>query len=166
MGGDFFSKRERQLVKPPIDKPQLLYCNFSVTTHPDRIIAKNMLESLPFATMRHMGTFMDYPMSRVCFFEELWAHKYAACPRGNAVDTFRFWDTLVGGSVPIVVVEHLCDDFYNLPLVKLPNVESYASLSIGWLEREYTHLLDCTFNFDMLTSGYWEHIVASSHLGA
>jgi hypothetical protein len=46
--------------------------------------------------------------------------KFIACPRGNGIDTHRFWEALYRGSIPIVEVS---DWSQNLKPLNLPFVE-------------------------------------------
>lgn len=43
-----------------------------------------------------------YPWNLNEFYDRLWTHKYTACPRGNAIDTYRKYEALHSGSIPVV----------------------------------------------------------------
>jgi len=156
MGGDFRSIESRKKIVPKPTRNRLLYCNFSIDTHRERRIAASILKKLPFTTIRHMGSFSKYPISKERFFDELWSHKFSACPRGYGLDTFRFWDSLSGGTIPIVPIDHLCEDFYDLPVLKIKNVNEYGNLTECFLKRKYEDMLNTTYNFDKLTARYWK----------
>jgi hypothetical protein len=51
------------------------------------------------------------------FFEELRASEYSLCPRGNGIDTHRFWESLYTGTIPIVEHCRLNDFFQGLPFI-------------------------------------------------
>jgi hypothetical protein len=49
--------------------------------------------------------------------------KFIACPRGNGIDTHRFWESLYRGSIPIVKVSDWSQNLkqLNLPFVEIDN---------------------------------------------
>lgn len=57
-------------------------------------------------------------------------HRFVICPRGNGIDTHRFWETLYRGSVPIVLRDPWSQSLkiHNLPMVE---VEEFSEDSIG-----------------------------------
>lgn len=54
-------------------------------------------------------------------------YSYIACPRGNGLDTHRFWEALYRASIPIVIKSKWSQNFSNLgvPMIEL---ESWADL--------------------------------------
>ena len=115
MGSDFrsissfckadFNNNERDI---------LCYCNFSLDTHDDRRVVYNLIKNKSFITIENMRTFLNYAISRDDFFLQLGRAKFTICPRGNALDTFRFYDSLYAGSIPIVIRQefHNSDFFF------------------------------------------------------
>lgn len=59
-------------------------------------------------------------------------HKYVLCPRGNGLDTHRFWEALYRGAIPIVERSNWSQSLkmHDIPFVE---VESFDSIQI--LER-------------------------------
>jgi DNA-dependent RNA polymerase auxiliary subunit epsilon len=60
------------------------------------------------------------------YLEELSKHYFALCPRGNGVDTHRFWESLYLGVIPVVIKESETDVFYE----SLKNKVPFVSISI------------------------------------
>jgi hypothetical protein len=120
----------------------LCYCNYSLNTHPDRKYIYNILKNKKFITIENMGTFLNYSISRDEFFTKLGRSKFTICPRGNAIDTFRFYDSIYSGSIPIVVKTHFhnLDIFNNVPILFLETIEDYNNLTEIYLEAKYTEL--------------------------
>ena len=54
------------------------------------------------------------------------SQKLVACPRGNGMDTHRFWETLYRGSVPVVLETHWSCNFKKLgvPVVSIKDWDS------------------------------------------
>ena len=57
------------------------------------------------------------------FAQEMNEYKFVACPRGNGIDTHRFWETLYRGSVPIVIANKWSNSlkYLDLPLIEVSN---------------------------------------------
>jgi len=63
------------------------------------------------------------PLSPKRFAQEMNEYKFVACPRGNGIDTHRFWETLYRGSVPIVIASKWSNSlkYLDLPLIEVSN---------------------------------------------
>jgi hypothetical protein len=50
-------------------------------------------------------------------------YRYIACPRGNGVDTHRFWETLYRGSLPVVIEDVWSLNMHSLgvPMIRTPS---------------------------------------------
>jgi len=143
MGSDFRSISSFPYANMLNEKrPILCYCNFSLNTHSDRRDIFQYLKPKPFITFENMGNFMQYSISRDTFFKRLTNSKFTICPRGNALDTFRFFDVLYAGSIPIIVKESFHNDprFNNLPILFLNKKEDYLQLSRRFLLNKYAEL--------------------------
>lgn len=77
-------------------KDKILVGPFSMT-HPERReLLKLEKEDGPWDLLQGRLRLTDY--SKISS-----QYKYVACPRGNGLDTHRFWETLYRGSIPIVL---------------------------------------------------------------
>lgn len=156
MGRDF---RNRQLLAdfpPANDKEILCYCNFSIDTHPQREKLYENIKDKPFLTVDHMGEFLSYSISRREFLRKLRLSKFCVCPRGNAIDTFRLWDCLYLGTIPIVVREaKFHDDLQDLPILFLDDYSQFADLSAEYLEQVYDTFLETQYNYSKLSISHW-----------
>jgi hypothetical protein len=56
---------------------------------------------------------------------------FIACPRGNGIDTHRFWETLYRGSIPVVLESAWSRNLvaYGLPLIELQDWRELPSVS-------------------------------------
>jgi hypothetical protein len=63
------------------------------------------------------------PLSPKRFAHEMNGYKFVACPRGNGIDTHRFWEALYRGSVPIVIASKWSNSlkYLDLPLIEVSN---------------------------------------------
>lgn len=156
MGRDFRSKHLFPDMMPTTTKTLLCYCNFSTSTHLIRQQLYDQIKKMDFIEFDHMGGFMNYTLSREQFFEKLAASKFSICPRGNAYDTFRMWDSLYVGTIPIVVREaHFHEGLLDLPILFLDSYQDFSNLSKDYLNDTYESMSKKHFNYEKLTSQYW-----------
>ena len=64
------------------------------------------------------------------YMEEINKYKFVLCPRGNGIDTHRFCEILLMGSVPIVESSGLDDLYKNFPCIIL---NSFNDININLL---------------------------------
>lgn len=134
-------------MTPSVEKDCLVYCNFSVDTHPIRPQVFKALEGQDFVHFKHMRQFLDYDLPHEVFYSELARAKFSVAPRGNGIETFRMWDSLYLGTIPIVVSEAL---FHQqlLDLMQLfhgRGLHTSAALKAAFASKAYQEwgLLEC-----------------------
>lgn len=83
-------------------------------------------------------------------------YEFIACPRGNGIDTHRFWESLYRGSVPVVkrstwtqMIEEL-----GLPIVQVDSWEEIHQLD---LEEEFSRHVDNPRQ--ALSPDYWKSAI-------
>jgi hypothetical protein len=78
---------------------------------------------------------------------------FVACPRGNGLDTHRFWETLYRGSIPVVLesphVRNL--EKYSLPLLKIASWESLDES----LRKFVSEGIELKTEHSMLNPNWW-----------
>ena len=157
MGSDFRSVNS--FIKADVSNKErdiLCYCNFSLNTHSDRKIIYNHLKNKNWLLIENMGTFLNYEITRDTFFERLGKSKFVICPRGNALDTFRFYDAIYAGAIPIVVKMPFHNEkiFFNVPILFLNSIDDFSNLTEEFLNEKYielskkikTHYIGLNFN--------------------
>jgi hypothetical protein len=91
------------------------------------------------------------------YFENVKNHKFTFCPRGNGIDTHRFWETLYLGSIPIVLDYPQMSYFFDrLPVVRL---KAWSNLTEELLEYEYERIHETKYDFSILKMGYWKNMI-------
>jgi hypothetical protein len=151
------------------DKDILCYCNFSVDTHVVRKKIYDGVRDKPFIKFEHMGAFLAYEesnhLTRDNFFQNLCRSKYTICPRGNALDTFRFYDAIYCGCIPIVVKTRWHKYFADLPILFLDHEDEFATLTEEWLNEMYVKIQNKRRTYySELDLRYWMDIVQSDLL--
>ena len=122
----------------------LCYSNFSINTHPKRKLVYKLIKDKKFIKFDHMGKFLNYSISRDQFYTNLSNSKFVICPIGNALDTFRFYDTIYAGAIPIVVKQYFHNSYFfeDIPILFLDNEKGFEKLSDIFLENKYKELVN------------------------
>lgn len=80
--------------------------------------------------------------------------KFIACPRGNGVDTHRFWESLYRGGIPIVVRSAWSQNIRSLG-IPLIEIESWSNGEINRVLASSTPNFD-PGNIPALWEDYWK----------
>jgi hypothetical protein len=115
----------------PTERQPLLHARFGLDTHPDRLRAWDAVTRAfpePAATAGERRPFPAY-------LRDLARHRFCACPRGNGVDTHRFWECQYLGVIPVVERSAHTEIWARrgLPMVAL---DDWSDLSPDRLEHE------------------------------
>jgi hypothetical protein len=86
-------------------------------THPER------LDLLALKREEGPWDFLEGRMKLAEYSKISSQYKFIACPRGNGLDTHRFWETLYRGSIPIVLRSNWSEMIQELgiPLLMVEN---------------------------------------------
>ncbi|MGB6037212.1 MAG: exostosin family protein [Cryomorphaceae bacterium] len=155
MGRDFRSKEFFQLP-PQAVKQHDLYVNFSLNTHARRPIIWQMIKSMEFVTADHMGQFLNYEIGRDEFYTKMSKSKFCLCPRGNGLDTFRMWDALYLGAIPIVEKSPIFHEYLkDLPILFVEDFKELNEWDVEKLNIIYNDMLNRDYNYKKLDMIYW-----------
>lgn len=101
-----------------------------------------------------IGSFINY-------YNKIANSKFMICPRGCGLDTYRFWDCLYLGCVPIVVKYDGYEQFKDLPILFVNDWKEYKYLTQEQLENTWNNMLEMSFNYDKLKFSWWENKIKS-----
>ena len=167
MGRDFRSK-EIYLNKDfsDVKKDWLCYCNFSTNTWIHRQKIFKLLKNKDFIHFDMGQSFLNYTISREQFYDRLARSKFAIAPRGNGPDSFRFWDCLYLGTVPIAVQENYHKEFAGkIPMLLLNSDEDYGKLTKSFLEEKYREFCQKKHDYDLLKLSTWINKIKAARKG-
>lgn len=143
---------------------KLMYVNFSIS-YPnqkkfsmDRAKAFIAYEDEPWATKVMVEAREDYPITRDEFLQDMYEHKFALCPEGLGISTYRTWEALYFKAIPVVKKSRQMLAFSDLPILF---VDDYAGLTQGYLEAQYERMLDQEYAFEKLEFSYWRDLILS-----
>jgi hypothetical protein len=135
-----------------LEKSKLVYANFSVATHPSRVAALSAANSAPAVTIQSGVSFEDY-------VTELAKHKFCLCPRGNGLDTHRFWEAQYLDCIPIIVKDDWIPAYSGLPILVLDSWEALATTN---LDEMYIRITTTAFDRRTLTMNHYAHQLTNS----
>jgi hypothetical protein len=93
------------------------------------------------------------------FYDKISRSKFTLCPRGCGIDTYRLWDSICLGSIPIVEKYDGHQYFIELPILF---VDSYEELNEDFLKEKYEEFLKKDFSYDKLKIEYWQNIFSKT----
>jgi hypothetical protein len=139
------------------ERSGLIYLGFNTATHPAReAVAGVLRESFPGAPLDPAPA-LPWPR----YLALLGLHRFAACPRGNGIDTHRVWEALYLGVVPVVErspsVEHFAAQ--GLPMVV---VDGWSEVTPERLEHEAERLRDAPAQPAALRLSHYAGMVAAA----
>jgi hypothetical protein len=123
------------------------------------------IKNKDFVKIEHVGLNQNRDLGAntfINYYESISSSKFMICPRGCALDTYRLWDCLYLGCIPIVVKYEGYQDFEDLPILFLEKWEDYLSLTEDYLNEKYSEMLDRAYNYEKLKFSWWENEISSS----
>jgi len=93
------------------------------------------------------------------FYDKISRSKFTLCPRGCGIDTYRIWDAICLGSIPIIEKYDGHDQFVELPILF---VDSYQELSEDFLNKKYEEFLNKEFCYDKMKIEYWGNLFSKT----
>jgi hypothetical protein len=110
-------------VGKKIDKEKLLYVNFSNSTHYSRGIAMSVAKCVT-------GVTIETDVPHEIYLKNLSTHKFCLCPRGNGIDTHRFWEAQYLDVIPIIISSDWTSSYSEFPILILEKWESLLELDL------------------------------------
>ena len=121
-------------------KTELVYSNFSLNTHHSRQELLRIVSGLDFISKSQNLNYESY-------LNELAQHQFCLCPRGNGIDTHRFWEAQYLNTIPIIVKSDWTPAYSNLPILVLSDWGDLENIDF---HREYIRISSSFFSFDSL----------------
>ena len=152
-------KEKKLLAKLQEDKiyKNLVYLNCSGWTNPaERLPLYKHLENKPWVTTVRNPNIFDFDS----YIDNIYGHKFVACPAGNGIDTHRTWETLYLGGIPI---EKRSPHNYYWDQLPICFVNSWDEITEEFLNKEYKRIMTAEANNQLnlgpLDFAYWERMI-------
>ena len=145
------------------ERTGLVYLNFDPNIHRDRVRIKELFENMPYCgNASEPHDFEDY-------LKEMAEYKFVFSPRGLGPDSYRTWEALLVGTIPIVrkgMYEHpeifddadpcthsTLDELYKgLPILI---VDSWEEITEDFLNKKYEEIRAKRYDIRPLYLEYW-----------
>lgn len=133
-------------------RDKLLYVNFSYNTA-DRYKLSKFYKLYDFATVKHKIKNDEY-------LDDMASHQFCLCPAGNGTDSYRIWEALYMGCVPIVEINEVTHHLLTLNLPIL-GVHTLFALPVPELIKIYEYLQSKWHLYDWkkLKESYWRKVI-------
>lgn len=126
----------------------LLYINFDPNTN--RKAREYLLSS--YGTKIKNLLITKRKVSFETYLNQIGDSKYVLCPRGNGLDTHRFYETILMGSVPVVENSTLYPIYKQATVLVL---NDFKSLSQNMLDNPDLFIKNMNFSRDILMAETW-----------
>ncbi len=135
-------------------KNKLILCGFNPNTNNER---KKILEII---SKNENINFLRYS-NHVKYLDTISEHKFNLCPEGNGLDTHRFWETLMMGSIPVVKKNNLVLNFekFDIPILILDDWGDLDNLSKESLNKFYKNNYMKLKNNKYIYFDYWKKLI-------
>lgn len=134
-------------------KYPLVITNFTINSTP-RIEFLKFLDDHP----QLEPLFVKDRMEKQTFYTFLQDFYFTVCPCGSGFDTYRFWEALSAGCIPIVkyvpFFDTLRDQYPNLPMIVLQSWDDLLTLLPTLTPESYKKIWNGA-NLDYLSKDYW-----------
>jgi hypothetical protein len=90
------------------------------------------------------------------YYHDLAKSKFSICPRGAGIDTYRLWDSIHMGCIPIVEKYEGYQQFENLPILFIDHWSEIETFSAEFLESIWNKMSAQDYHYDLLRFSYWK----------
>jgi hypothetical protein len=111
-----------------LERIEKLYLNFNFNTN--RRERSNLFE---FFSKKDWAVIEDPHKDPEEYYEDIKKYKFVLCPWGNGYDTYRFWESLYLGAIPVTKTHNAYKSFKNLPAIFIKN---YKTLTIQGINNK------------------------------
>lgn len=95
--------------------------------------------------------------NNINFYFKLSKSKFMICPRGCGIDTYRMWDCIYFGCIPIVEKYDGYKQFEDLPILFIDYYTDYYNLTESFLEDKWKEMISKEYNYEKIKLSYWEN---------
>ena len=146
---EFYDKSHKYQNTSVNDKLDKIYINFrDNTNNKERFGLKSYFEKKDWAVVDNNKITPDE------YQDNLKKYTYNLCPIGNGIDTYRIWETLLAGSIPVTKKHLAFNSFEKFPIIFLENLKID---NLESLELNNKSLNSSNLNF--LNIGYWKKMI-------
>ena len=143
------------IKKYSVKKQSTVLCSFATQTNKiERQKVYDIAQTLNFCEIKLFKKRDDY-------IKHLSSYKFNLCPVGAGLDTHRFWESLLVGTIPIVKKNNLIENFanYNIPMLILDEWTDLQSFDVQHLNEVYDKQIQLLYDSDTLLFDFWKKLI-------
>jgi hypothetical protein len=155
-------------------KKKDILCYFNCSLPPDNVIhwygmiRKHIYEGIKnkdFVVKENVDFYINRNLNFENFYnyyDKISRSKFIIAPRGCSIDSYRLWDAIYFGCIPIVVKYEGYNQFEDLPILFIDKWEDYSELTEEYLNHIWDKFSGMDFNYEKLKFSYWENEITST----
>ena len=141
------------------EKSKLVYVNFDVnTTMNPFYIQHTNIRNVLLKWCKDQGFEKSASSTFEGYLKELKEYKFCMSPPGCGIDTHRAFESLMVGTIPIMISSPLNSMYEDLPVLIVNRI---SMITQSYLEEQYERIKKKTYNFEKLYAPYWKRRVHS-----
>lgn len=147
--GDTLKKVQATL---PVAKEHLAHMGFTIqTNYKERWEVFKRFSQAPYVYRTIKKTFEKYLV-------DVAASHFEIAPKGFAWDTYRLWECLYIGTIPVVKTSQLDALYEGLPVLI---IKDWKDVTENFLHEKYLEMSQKTYNMEKTTMEYWTRLIDS-----
>ena len=169
IGRDFKNKHLFEYVENLNKKDKQNLCYYNCTLPPNIIhwyglIRKNIYDicvskQFILCDYCHIHPRQYNNVITINYYKHIANSKFMICPRGCGIDTYRLWDCIYMGCIPIVEKYEGYKQFEDLPILFIDHWKEITNLTENYLEKKWIEMLEIEYNYEKLKLSYWKSLI-------
>ncbi len=141
------------------NKKNKIYSSFNVLKNKDRVNILRISKESKIIDSKNYA-------NRKRYIKDLSLYKYSICPSGEAVDTHRFWESLIVKTMPVVKKSDFIENLnrLNIPMLILENWEELYDINENDLSSLYETYLTQLKENNFIKLEFWLDLIDQSKL--
>ena len=141
------------------NKKNKIYSSFNVLKNKDRVNILRISKESKIIDSKNYA-------NRKRYIKDLSLYKYSICPSGEAVDTHRFWESLIVKTIPVVKKSDFIENLnrLNIPMLILENWEELYDINENDLSSLYETYLTQLKENNFIKLEFWLDLIDQSKL--
>ena len=140
----------KKAVDENYPKEHLSHMGFTIqTNYKERWNVFKQFSQAPFVYRTIKKLFKDYVI-------DMAKSKFEIAPRGFAIDTYRLWECLYVGTIPVVRTSSLDKLYEGLPILI---IQDWKEVTEEFLNEKYLEMSKKTYNMEKTTIKYWTDLI-------
>lgn len=83
------------------------------------------------------------------YYQDIYKYRFVLSPEGNGIDTYRTWESIFCGAIPIVQKSNFSSYIREFPIIEVYDIAGINPEDIFSME------MNIDYDFKKLTNTYW-----------